>query len=298
MHNDLSSPVAKSNPTRNRSTWSCYGLALVIFLILTGPAHSQTPCAPDASCDAKFQLNGYDKGAKTVINTCLTNDSSSPCAWADVSNSSEPQNFLACALGTTGPTALCFFSGVPGAPDFTPKCTFSQARNAAECDCYEISAAETTYSYVLITSILNKAVYDKTVSVCGPDGSSCRNFLNPGDTTKIVAPVCDAIQGKTLFPGADIISDYSEDITQLSKLENPKTSINCPTGGGSNLYAGCMTAPCKTTGKIDPMTGLPIVKCTCPTYNGPNQVGNPQLSDGGYSCSPTPNVWSSSFAAP
>jgi hypothetical protein len=65
--------------------------------------------------------------------------------------------------------------------------------------------------------------------------------------------------------------------------------------GDANLYAGCMTAPCKTTGKIDQTTGLPLVKCTCPTYYGPNQVGNPQLVEGNYSCSPTPHVWSAGY---
>ena len=54
-----------------------------------------------------------------------------------------------------------------------------------------------------------------------------------------------------------------------------------------------MTAPCKSTGKIDEVTGLPIVKCTCPTYDGPNDVGNAQILN--YSCSPTPDVWSSSY---
>lgn len=261
-------------------------------LIAAGPAQSQTSCTPDSRCQAKFKLNGYDKGAKTVINTCKTNSSSSPCAWADVVEART--NFLACPLADTGPTALCFFSGVAGAPDFTPKCTFSQAKNAAQCDCYAISAAQTTYSYVDITSILNKQVYDATVAACTADGSGCRNITNPSDSTKSVAPVCDAIRDKQIFPGADIVSDYSEDIAALADLEGAM-STTCPTGGGSNLYAGCMTAPCKNTGKTDPATGLPIVKCTCPTYNGPNQVGNPQLADGGFSCSPTPNVWSSSY---
>jgi hypothetical protein len=273
--------------------WRTYGLTLAILLITSVPARSQTSCTSDSRCQAEFNLNGYDKGAKTVINTCKTNSSASPCAWADVVETKK--NFLACPLADTGPTALCFFSGVAGPPDFTPKCTFSQAKNAAECDCYVISSAQTTYSYVDITSILNKQVYDETVAICGADGSTCRNYTAPGDTSLLVAPVCDAISNKAIFPGADIVSDYSQDIAALADVEGA-TSTTCPAAaGGANLYAGCMTAPCKTTGKTDPDTGLPIAKCTCPTYNGPNQVGNPQLADGGYSCSPTPRVWSSSY---
>jgi hypothetical protein len=287
---------------RNRIGWRCYVLALIMVSTMVGSAHSQNcvpdpaNCVPDPACEAKFQFNGYDKGAKTVINTCQTNESSSPCAWADATQKSE--NFLACPLDETGPIALCFYSGVPGPPYFTPKCTLSQAKNAAECDCYKITSAETTYSYVLITAILNKQVYDATVAACCPDGSGCRNFTNPSDPNKSEAPVCQALRDKTLFPGADLISDFADKVAVLSDLEDPPTSFECPTTGGSNLYAGCMTAPCKNTGKTDPTTGLPIVKCTCPTYNGPNQVGNPQIAAGNYSCSPTPYVWSSSFMSP
>ena len=104
--------------------------------------------------------------------------------------------------------------------------------------------------------------------------------------------MCDAIRNKTLFPGADLISDFSP----ILFGEKGVTSFECPKQGDANRYAGCMTARCKSTGKTDVTTGLPLVKCTCPTYNGPNQVGNPQITDGGYSCSPTPHVWSSAFS--
>jgi hypothetical protein len=190
---------------------------------------------------------------------------------------------------------LCFYSGVAGAPYFTPKCTFSQAKNAAECDCYKITSAETTYSYVLITAILNKQLYDQTVAMCGPTGAGCQNFTDPTNPNLNVAPVCTALANKGFFPGADLISDFADKVPVLSDLQDPPTSYACPTSRTGNLYAGCMTAPCKNTGKTDPKTGLPLVKCTCPTYNGPNQVGNPQIVAGNYSCSPTPNVWSSSY---
>jgi hypothetical protein len=281
-------------PRTQANAWSayCYGLALGVLCLSAGVAHAQA-CMENASCQPSFNLNGYDKGAKTVINNCATNTSSSPCAWADVAEGM--QNFLACRLETTGPIALCYYSGVPGSPLFTPSCTFSQAKNAAECDCYRISAdvpRGATYSYVLISAILNKKVYEDTVAQCG-DGSLCLNASNVTSAPNMQeAPVCDALRNKTLFPGADVISDFSPILFGQIGV----TSFECPKQGDTNLYAGCMTAPCKNTGKTDPTTGLPIVKCTCPTYDGPNQVGNPQIKAGGFSCSPTPHVWSSAFS--
>ncbi len=154
------------------------------------------------------------------------------------------------------------------------------------------------YSFVLISGILNKQVYEDTAaaSACGPDGSNCLNLSNL-NSGKPEAPVCDALRNKTLFPGADLISDFSQIVIVPGYPppgEKGAFSKTCPESGDANLYAGCMTAPCKNTGKIDKVTGLPIVKCTCPTYDGPNQVGNPQIQN--YSCSPTPHVWSSSYS--
>ena len=271
------------------------GTALALALMLAAGdavrADDICPLGP-ATCQPKFNLNGYDKGAKTPINTCETNYSSSPCAWADVS--SGMQNFLACSLNATGPIALCYYSGVPGEPNLTPACTFSQGKNSAQCDCYKISHDNpkgATWSYVLITSILNKKIYEETVAECGADGSGCLNAMNiKDDPAPKEAPVCAALRDKTLFPGADLYSDFSPILINTKGI----TSFTCPEDRGANLYAGCMTAPCKNTGKTDPSTGLPLVKCTCPTYNGPNQVGNPQIKS--YSCRPTPNVWSSAYS--
>jgi hypothetical protein len=255
-----------------------------------GAGASACPLGTDQRCEAKFELNGYDRGHKTAINTCVTNASSSPCAWADVNEKVE--NFLACSLKKTGPIALCYHSGVPGAPLYTPACTLSQAGNAAQCDCYEIRDGDpsgATYSYVLITSILNQRVYEDTVAACGIDGSLCRNATDLDNPKE--APVCEAL-GKTgrypegLFPGADLISDFSPSLAPTLGI----TNHDC----GPNVYAGCMTAPCKRTGKTDRKTGLPLVKCTCPTYDGPNNVGNPQI-DADNSCSPSPRVWSSAY---
>jgi hypothetical protein len=275
---------------RNGMAWRSFALALGVLGVLVGPVHGQ-----NASCEPQFSLNGYDKGVKTAINDYQTNNTPSSCAWADVVTSAK--NFLACPLVHTGPIALCYYSGVPGEPKSTPSCTLSQGKNAAQCDCYQISAGvppDATYSYVLITAILNKKVYEDTVMACGPDGDGCLNAENLKiDPNKPLAPACDAIRNKTMFSDADVISDYSPAL--VPTIGNQSTSCPMMGEGSANLYAGCMTAPCKTTGKIDQTTGLPLVKCTCPTYFGPNQVGNPQLAEGNYSCSPTPRVWSSAY---
>ncbi len=306
MHTQPLRTGNKANSS-DRRDWRYYGLALGVLCLLAVPAVTQT-CSSNPSCQPKFKLNGYEKGVKTVITDCTTNNSSSPCAWADAVGVATPADaktyFLACSLAKTGPIALCYDSGVPGKKFYTPSCTFSQDKNAAQCDCYEISAnsrgAENDpYSYVLMTGILNKQVYEDTVEACGPDGSLCLNMSDTNSGLK-EAPVCDALRNKTLFSGADLISDFSQiPIPNLVKAGYPPPgevgsfSQACPTSGKANLYAGCMTAPCKSTGKIDSATGFPIAKCTCPTYNGPNQVGNPQIQS--YSCSPTPHVWSSAY---
>jgi hypothetical protein len=297
------------------------GAALALALVLAAGdvvrADDVCPLGPprgDPSCQPEFHFNG------TPINTCRTNTSSSPCAWADVV--ARPENFLACSLETTGPIALCYYSGVPGEPLLTPGCILSADKTTAQCDCYKISHGNprgATYSYVLITSILNKKVYEDTVAKCGLNGGGCLNATNIGEYPAAKeAPVCAALRDKTLFPGADLISDFNpifatrtcrtstfsscykgvnrppvmcpaeEDKEEVDKTERDKTEED------KNLYAGCMTAPCMNTGKRDPSTGLPLVSCTCPTYNGPNQVGNPQINS--YSCSPTPYVWSSSYS--
>jgi hypothetical protein len=289
------------------------GAALALALVLAAGdavrADVDDPCplgppAGDPSCQPKFHF----KGANTPINTCQTNTSDSPCAWADVI--AKPENFLACRLARTGPIALCYYSGVPGAPLMTPSCILSPDKNSAQCDCYKISEDNpkgATYSYVSITSILNKKIYEETVSKCGVDGSKCLNAVNmlKQDPDKPEAPVCAALREKTLFPDADLISDFSPIFNSPTCQTNASLScykgtndppVMCPTVGDKNLYAGCMTAPCKNTRKIDPSTGLPLVSCTCPIYNGPNQVGNPQINS--YSCTPTPYVWSSSYMPP
>ena len=152
------------------------------------------------------------------------------------------------------------------------------------------------YSYILVTSILNKRVYEATVARCGKDGRRCLNAANLRRSRPAPeAPVCTSLRDRNAVPRGRPDLDLQPDPDRQKGI----TSFACPTGGsGGNLYAGCMTAPCKTTGKTDPSTGLPLVHCTCPTFDGPNQVGNPQIKEGDFSCSPSPNVWSSAYQYP
>lgn len=268
--------------------------AALLLLALSPTAAHSADCKATPECKPEFSFQGLNGTIK--INNCRTTQSSSPCAWANVTL--QASNFLACRLETTGPIALCYYSGVPGSPNDTPGCVLSADKKTAECDCYKISEnnpAGATYSYVDINAILNKKVYLQTTAACGKDGSKCLNGANVGTNPGLrEAPVCLSIRNKRLFPGADVVSDY----TPILISSKGVTSYECPTSGTSNIYAGCMTAPCRATDRTDPSTGLPIVSCTCPTYDGPNQVGNPQISAGGYSCSPDPNVWSSAYTPP
>ena len=151
-------------------------------------------------------------------------------------------------------------------------------------------------SYILITSILNERGNEWTVARCGRNGEHCLNAANLRDPAPPrEAPVCASLRAGTLFPAADLISTFSPILVGRKGI----ISQACPTDGSAgNRCAGCMTAPCKTTGRTDPSTGLPLVRCTCPTFDGPNQVGNPQIRLGNYSCGPAPNVWSSAYQFP
>lgn len=303
MHTDPRRPTTKANLT-NRKDWRHYGLTLAVLCMLAVSARAQctTP---------KFNLSLYYGGQTVTINTLVTNaTTTSPCAWADAvsatSNQLAAENFLACPLPTNGnPIALCYYSGKPGAPQSTPRCTLSQGGNAAECNCYEISnnVVDFTgqYSYVEITAILNQTMYTQTLKDC-PFTSGINECLTAWDvivlhdtkSKKPAATLCPAITNKPngLFPGADLISDFF--YVGPSPVHGIPAPLSTPQSCGSSLYAGCMTAPCKHTNKIDPLTKLPLAQCTCPTFNGPNQVGNPQIQGPPvYSCTPTPYVWSS-----
>ncbi|HVY55298.1 MAG TPA: hypothetical protein VHC46_06035 [Thermodesulfobacteriota bacterium] len=159
-------------------------------------------------------------------------------AYADILV--EPTNFLPCQ---GGPFALCYYAGPePQTCELTGDGTF------ANCKCYEIAYGK---YFVDINAILDKNIYLETVAVCGSDGSGCQNTNS--------APVCAAINSGSFIPGSDSISVFSFDCVPEEGIGD----TNCP----QSIYAGCMTAPCKRTGEEG------IVECSCPTYDGPYQVG-------------------------
>ncbi|HVN77706.1 MAG TPA: hypothetical protein VMW38_01800 [Terriglobia bacterium] len=168
------------------------------------------------------------------------------------------KNFLPCS---GGPFALCYYSG----PN-PQSCTVTDDGRFANCDCFEIPYGA---YFVDINAILNYGVYLKTVEKCGQDGRKCQ------ETNQ--APVCEAINRGQLIPGANLISAFSFDCVP----EEGIGQTNCSRAP----YAGCMTAPCYRTGEKG------IVKCSCPIFDGPYQVGQ-----FGAQCALGGNVvWSAAF---
>jgi len=110
-------------------------------------------------------------------------------------------------------------------------------------------------NFVLITAILNAKVYQDTIGVCGADGSGCTAHPDK-------APVCNAIRQGKLIPGANVISTYSPDVPPvLAKLRTHASTRQSLTICSKGPYAGCMTAPCKTT-----TSGH--TECSCPIFWG------------------------------
>ena len=228
------------------------------------PTTSPTP-ATGATLD--FAL--YTGGKTFKLNTLPTTPYGP--AWADIIV--QKSNFLECKGASI---ALCYYSG----PEGTTPCTIDGG-NIANCTCYQIPAGQ---PYLVdINAILNMEVYLQTVEQCGKDGSKCK------PTGTIEAPVCESINNNTLIPGAELISTFS---TYLAK----QIPINPTTCSTPAAYAGCMTAPCKQTGKTDPNTGLPLVQCGCPTYTGPYQVGTKINQD--QCVLGSPYIWSAAYQVP
>jgi hypothetical protein len=222
------------------------GLLCLLALGSRGYSQGQAPAAASPSSRATFDFDRFTKNNPFKLNTLPTTPYGPP--WADVLM--KPENFLECKGAAI---ALCYYSG----PGPTTPCT-PDGLGLANCTCYEIPKGQ---PYLVdINAILNRDVYLKTVAACGKDGGLCR------PTGSRPAPVCEAIDNNTLIPGADLISTFSRYLEKQIAI-NPTT---CATPAA---YAGCMTAPCKRTGKIDPKTRLPLVQCGCPTFTGPYQVG-------------------------
>lgn len=177
----------------------------------------------------------------------------------------ESTNFVPCR---GGPYALCYYSG-PDTPEENLSCTLTPDGLYANCDCYDIPYG---VYFVDINAILNHTVYENTIAQCGVDGSLCQTLNS--------APVCQSVNQGTLIPNAKMFSTFSFDCVPTNGIGQ--------TSCGAASYAGCMTAPC--TG-----TNIPgIVNCSCPTYNGPYQVGQNDQA-----CSLGDNlVWSAAYAPP
>ena len=237
--------------TRSYSRIVMFGSLCLLLAGLVYGAY-QTPAA--AQRRSTFDFVRYTQNKPFKLNTLPTTSYGPP--WADIIKQPK-SNMLECS-GNTAPIALCYYSG----PGPTAPCIMD-GLGIANCTCYEIPAGQTYY--VDINAILNLDVYLRTVATCGKEGERCQ----PAGPKQ--APVCEVINHNLLIPGADLISTFS---LYLEKRHDryPQFKISlteCP----SAAYAGCMTAPCKRTQKIDPTTHLPLVQCGCPVYDGPYQVG-------------------------
>lgn len=252
------------------------GLFCLLALAALVYSSQQPPVAAQSSARATFDFDRYTKNKPFKLNTLPTTPYGPP--WADILL--QTSNFVECSGAAI---ALCYYSG----PGPTTPCV-SDGLGIANCTCYEIPAGQ---PYLVdINSILNRNVYLKTVAVCGQDGSLCL------PTGKRPAPVCESINNNTLIPGADLVSTFSSYLEKQALADKEKQFFIKPTTCPSSSYAGCMTAPCKRTGKTDSTTGLPLVQCGCPTFTGPYQVGTaiPQdqcVLDGNY-------VWSAAYTPP
>jgi len=277
---------------RSRSALAIMVASWIAGCALVVAAFAATPVTPPGSTRLPKLVTGVDqrivhfvpnsfafwddpRRATTLLPPVCTTESCAPLpctgpdcvpvpAYANVLL--KPANFLPCE---GGPFALCYYSGpepTSGGADLT--CTLTPDGRFANCNCYEIPYG--TY-FVDINAILNYGVYRETVEACGDDGRLCR--------TPNSAPVCKAINDDRLIPKADLISTFSFDCLPTDGLG----STDCSTT--PSLYAGCMTAPCWRTGTEG------IVQCSCPTYDGPFEIG---LND--QSCTlDGPHVWSAAF---
>jgi hypothetical protein len=261
------------------NSWSLWitmvGLLCLLSIASLVYSAAQAPAVAQQFAGATFDFDRYTKNSPFKLNTLPTTRYGPP--WADIVE--KPSNFLEC---NGAAIALCYYSG----PGPTTPCN-PDGLGIANCTCYEIPKGR---PYLVdINAILNRDVYLKTVAKCGKDGRNCR------PTGPLEAPVCEAINNNTLIPGADLISTFSLYLEKESVTDKEKEFFIDPTLCPTGAYAGCMTAPCKRTGKIDPTTRLPLVQCGCPTYTGPYQVGK-KISQQECVLDGT-SVWSAGFEA-
>jgi hypothetical protein len=290
------------NRSRGPFTRLARFLALFLFCFAgsLGAAHSAARAQPGASAlDAGDGAAGF---GKFRVNDRRTTPFGP--AYADIWT--HLQNFLACKPPLARPYsyALCLFSGpavgtpVPAngsASNPSLPCKLSADGKSADCTCYALTTEQyppyVPY-FVDINAILNLDLYLRTVGACGHEGENCtprepiRDYSWWND-----APVCRAANAGRVIPGADLISVFSTVKSSDYATGVSPNSTSCTTG----KYAGCMTAPCRHTGKRD-SAGNELVQCQCPVYDGPFE-----LSQAGVPCDAnklTPSAERSKGAVP
>ena len=245
-----------------------------------GLAHAQSTGNPFAGRSAEDAARGSIDAATFRFNDRYTTPFGP--AYADIWL--VQSDFLACKppVGRSFSYALCYFSGpavgtpVPadGTASVNPPlpCILSPDGKSANCTCYEISTEQyppVIPYFVSINAILNLDLYLRTIAACGHDGELCspqapiRNgtWWNP-------APVCRAANTNNVIPGAELISVFSTLKNADYDTGTTPNSTTCAAG----KYAGCMTAPCRHTGRQDE-AGNDLAECTCPVYDGPFELG-------------------------
>jgi hypothetical protein len=261
-------------------------LLTVLFCAIHAAAHAQ-------SADGPFPVQRTEdaRAAAAEFGRFRFNDrKTTPFgpAYADIWL--RQQNFLACKppLGRPFTYALCLFSGpavgtpVPtnGSKAVNPAlpCKLSADGKSADCTCYALTTEQyppyVPY-FVDINAILNLDLYLRTVGACGHEGENC----SPREPIRAYswwndAPVCRAANAGRVIPGTDLISVFSTVKSSGYATGASPNSTSCTTG----KYAGCMTAPCRHTGKKD-SAGNELVQCQCPVYDGPYE-----LSQAGVPC--------------
>lgn len=207
----------------------------------------------------------------------------------------KPSNFLACHPddGASLAFGLCFYSGPavatgnPGNPALP--CILSKDGRSADCTCYKLSAEPApALPYLIdINAILNLDVYLASVKACGHDGKSC------GRRDAVPAPACKATNAGQMMPWGSLISVFSTAKAGAYSATAGQTS--CSAG----KYAGCMTAPCRDTGKTDG-AGNALVECRCPVADGPHQIGQANMPCDANALAPSSTggdaVWSAGYS--
>ncbi|MGH7813721.1 MAG: hypothetical protein ACREQI_06920 [Candidatus Binataceae bacterium] len=250
-------PIGSSNYHCRRHFLAGILLACIVLSAGCNGSHTQTTASPPPQV-VHFVPNSHSFWSNP-------NNWTTPFgpAYADILLA--PTNFVPCR---GGPYALCYYSGPSSGPEDL-SCTTTSNGKYANCNCYDIPYG---VYFVDINSILNYHVLQKTIAACGSDGANCQTLNS--------APVCQAVNDGTLIPDAKLFSTFSFDCV-------PTDGIGL-TDCAQEPYAGCMTAPCHSTGQSG------IVSCSCPVFDGPYQVGqnDEDCSLGG------DQVWSAAYTVP